>query len=324
MSSSQVGPLRVIAGTPDKPLRIGEIEIPAYVLEDETRVLSQRGFLAGIGRSRRVGPSQSRARKQAAETDDVPLGENPVTPENRARELPMFLSADNLQPFISPELIESAIPVVFQSPQGGGRAYGYRATLLPEVCTVYLRARDAGVLRAAQRHIADRAEVLVRGLASVGIIGLVDEATGYQRVREERALAGILERFIAAELRPWTKTFPFSFYEQVFRLRNWGSPEGGNRPAIIGHYTNDLVYQRIAPGVLDELRKKNPVIPQTGRRRTLHHQWFTEDYGHPKLKEHIAAVTALMRAADDWESFMRSLNRAFPVINKMIEMPLSY
>ena len=44
-------PLKVIAGAPDRPLVIGDIEIPCYVLEDKTRVLSQRGFLKAIGRS---------------------------------------------------------------------------------------------------------------------------------------------------------------------------------------------------------------------------------------------------------------------------------
>jgi len=39
----------------------------------------------------------------------------------------------------------------------------------------------------------------------VGIIALVDEATGYQRLREELALASILEKFIAKEPQPWTK-----------------------------------------------------------------------------------------------------------------------
>ena len=43
--------LKVIAGAADKPLVIAGIEIPAYVLEDETRVLSQGGFNRAIGRT---------------------------------------------------------------------------------------------------------------------------------------------------------------------------------------------------------------------------------------------------------------------------------
>ena len=296
---SAPGPLKVIAGTPDHPLVVGGVEIPCYVLEDETRVLSERGFLAGIGRSERASGRT----------------------QNGADKLPGFLSADNLRPFISNDLAEATNPVRFQLPQGGPPAYGYPAVLLPRVCEVYLEARATGALRANQSHIAERAEILIRALATVGIIALVDEATGYQRIREERALAAILERFIAEELQPWTRTFPFSFYEQIFRLKGWDGAEGGQRPSVIGHYTNDIVYERIAPGVLAELRERNPVMPQ-GWRKNRHHQWFTEEFGHPRLKEHIAAVVALMRAAPSWASFKRSLDRALPKVGTTIGMPL--
>ena len=45
--------LSVIAGAPDKPMVINGVEIPCYVLEDEARVLSQRGLLSGLGISGR-------------------------------------------------------------------------------------------------------------------------------------------------------------------------------------------------------------------------------------------------------------------------------
>ena len=292
-------PLRVIAGTPDRPLLIGEIEIPCYVLEDETRVLSQRGFLSAIGRS------ESRSGHSRASGD----------------KLPGFLAASNLKPFIDGDLAAATNPVEFQLPHGGPVAHGYPAIVLPQVCEVYLKAREAGALLRSQRHVATRAAILIRGLATVGIIALVDEATGYQRVRAERALATILERFIAEELQPWSKTFDYEFYEEIFRLKGWDGPHGNKRSPLIGRYTNDFVYARIAPGVLDELRERNPVLPQ-GWRKNRHHQWFTPNIGHPKLKEHLAGVTALMRAAATWESFKRSLDRAYPKVNTTLVMPI--
>ena len=84
-----------------------------------------------------------------------------------------------------------------------------------------------------------------------------------------------------------------------------------NRPIVVGHYTNDVVYGRLAPGVLQELKRVNPP-DEKGHRKHRHHQWLTEDVGHPRLKEHITGVVALMRAAKDWEHFQRLLNRAFP------------
>lgn len=298
--NSHPEPLTAIAGAADRPLVIGDVEIQCYVLEDETRVISQGGFLKALGRART-------ARIDRASIDGV----NP----------PAFLAPNNLKPFIANELLTASIPVQFRSASRGPVAYGYDASLLPRVCEVYLKARDAGALTHTQRHIAERADVVMRGLATVGIIALVDEATGYQHVREERALATILERFIAQEWQPWTKTFPLEFYEQICRLKGWPSVNAINRPSVIGKYTNDFVYERLAPGVLDELRRKNPVLP-SGTRKHKHHQWFTPEHGHPKLREHLSAVVALMRAAATWSDFKHFLNRAFTKQGTTIPLPL--
>ena len=291
MMSKKEQPLQVIAGAPDRPLVIGEIEIPCFVLEDETRVLSQNGVLQAIGRTGRP--------RSAAGGESF----NP----------PAFFAPKNLKPFISDDLIKASTLIRFQG--GGGKiGHGYPAVLLPQICEVYLKAQEAGVLLPSQQHIAEQASRLIRGLATVGIIALVDEATGYERIKEQRALATILEKFIAKELQPWTKTFPYEFYEQIFRLKKWPGPNGSKRPRMIGKITSDAVYERLAPGVLEELRKRNPVMP-SGRRKNRHHQWFTPDLGHPKLKEHLAAVTALMRASPNWLAFCRNLERAFPKPN---------
>ena len=91
---------------------------------------------------------------------------------------------------------------------------------------------------------------------------------------------------------------------------------------MLALYTNDFVYERIAPGVLVELKTLNPKVPPKGSRKHKHHQWFTPEFGHPKLKEHLAAVTALMRASANWNRFKANLNRALPKINETIPLPL--
>lgn len=297
-------PLRVIAGTADKPLDINGITIPCYVLEDETRVLTQEGFLQAVGRHPKAKAGTG-AQAMSAQGD----------------KLPPFVASQNLKPFVSNELRESATPVRFATAHGA-TGFGYKAEILPLVCEVYLDAKNDGKLRHNQFHIAKRAEILMRGLARVGIIALVDEATGYQEIRAKHALAEILEKFIAAELRPWTKMFPYAFYEEIFRLKSWPGPNGARRPSVIGHYTNDVVYARIAPGVLKELRAKNPVGP-SGRRPAKHHQWFTEDIGHPKLREHLASVITIMKLSETWDDFTIKLNRVFPRIDTTFEMPFA-
>lgn len=278
---------------------IGDNEIPCAVLEDETRVLTMGEFLQAIGRAR--------------------------TPKGRSRavdELPPFLEARNLQPYIDADLSESTKRVVFRSPRSGGVAYGYKAELLPGVCKVYLQAREDRKLRHTQQHIAQQCEILMRGFAHIGIIALVDEATGYQDLRSRYALGEILEKFIAKELQPWTKTFPDEFYKHLFRLRGWSyDPLSVKRPSYVGKLTNDLIYERLAPGVLDELRAKSPK-DEKGRRRNKLFQWLTGDMGHPRLREHLAAVIALEKANMTWDSFYRGIQRALPRQNETIPLPL--
>ena len=285
--------LNVIAGTPDHPLVIGDIEIPCYVLEDETRVFSSRGLTGAVG----------------------------LNPDAGYR-IPELMASKALKPFKNSALV-SAIesPILFKNPVGGGNVQGYKATLLVEICHAVLAAKDANTLSGNQLKAAKRCDILIRALAVVGVIALVDEATGYQRLRSERALATILEKFIAKELQPWTKTFPYDFYELIYKLKGWQGPDGHKRPSVIGHYTNDIVYDRLAPEILKELRKINPKLPEGGR-RNRHHQWFTPDMGHPRLKEHLAAVIALMRAAPNWVAFKRNLQRAFPKLNETMPMRL--
>lgn len=299
-AAKRYGIPEAIFGSPDSPLQIGDVTIQCYVLDDETRVLSQADFLEALGRHRKASVR---------------------SPQDGEEQVPPILQGKAINPFISQDLLEKSKPIQFLPPSGG-RASGYRAEILPMVCEVYLKARDAGVLLANQQHIARQAEILMRALAHVGIIALVDEATGYQHVRARRALEKILETFISEELRKWAKTFPDEFYREMFRLRGWDyKPWSVARPAVIGHYTNNLVYDRLAPGVLEELKKKNPK-QHSGRRQHKHFQWLTEDVGDPRLREHLAAVVALMKASGDWVQFKRMVDRALPRYGDTIEMSL--
>ncbi|MEL5367319.1 P63C domain-containing protein, partial [Serratia nevei] len=85
---------------------------------------------------------------------------------------------------------------------------------------VYLQAREAGVItRSNQLDTARKAEILVRSLAKVRIIALVDEATGYQELRPRDALQAFLDKVISKELAAWAKKFPDEFYENIYKLR---------------------------------------------------------------------------------------------------------
>ena len=204
----------------------------------------------------------------------------------------------------------------------GARAFGYEAWVLPELCNSILDAHDKGDLTPAQSIMLDHARILIRGMAVVGIVALVDEATGYQDVRARRALEKILEKFLKDELGRWAKRFPDEFYKQMFTLKDWNyDPSTVKRPSVIGKYTNDIVYKRLAPGVLDEIRVRTP-RDEKGRAKHHYHRWLTEEVGHPRLQEHIASVIALMKAATSWRQFMAMLNRALPKYGETISLGL--
>jgi hypothetical protein len=288
-----VDALPAIAGSADRPLTIGGIDIECYVLEDGTRVITQASFMKAMGRTRAHGV--------ADET------------------LPPFLRAQSLRPYVTDEIIEASRPVLFTLPRGG-RAYGYRAELLPDVCELYLRAREEKKLPPNQLHVARQAEILIRGLAQVGIIALVDEATGYQEVRARDALIKILEAYVDKELQAWVRTFPDDYYQQIFRLRGLDYPRDTvKRPPYFGHITNDIIYKRIAPGVLEELKRVQRK-GSTGKPKDKLFQRLTTNKGYPQLREHLGSVVTMMKMSPDWETFMKQLDQIHPRFNETIPL----
>ncbi len=285
-------------------LTLGDISLPCAVLDTGMRVLSERGVTKALGGKR--GGSHWK-RQHAAPTDDY---------------LPVFLSAGNLVPFISPSLkVALASPVHYRT-KSGKIGYGVLATLLPEICRVFRRADRAGALVREQKQLAATAEILYDGFAEVGIVALVDEATGYQEVRDRDALYRILEAYISKELLPWTKRFPDEFYHELFRLRGWSySPPSPKRPQLVGKLTNQLVYEKLPAGVLDALQHENPIV-EGGYRRHRHHQHLTEDIGNKNLASQLVAVITLMKVSRNWDAFKKLFNRAFGPSNNQYEMDL--
>ena len=281
--------VRATHGSPDHPLRIGDMEIPCYVLADGRRVLVQASVLSALDMAK-TGP--------------------PTGMVNRLHE---FVAQNTLKPFVSEHLLQCTTNPIRFRVTNGRLAYGYEATVLADICEVMLQARDAGVLRKQQEHIAIQCDILMRGFARVGIIALVDEVTGYQEDRDRQALHKILEAYIAKELLPWTKRFPSEFYQHVFRLKGWrfNTLNRMQGPRAIAQITNLLVYEQLPPGVLDELRHKNP-LQEDGRRTFKLHQFLTENIGNKHLEKHLTSVSTLLRIAETWEDFLGLFTRAFP------------
>ena len=163
--------------------------------------------------------------------------------------------------------------------------------------------------------------MIVTAFAVVGVESVVHEVTGYQVVREHNALQAMLDRYLRSELAVWAKTFPDEFYKQIFRLRGWEwKGRAVNPPGVVAHYTKDLIYARLAPGLLKELELRLPKGKRGPKARCF--CLLTEDVGMPALAQHMYAVIVTMRQSDDWPSFMAKMDRALPRHGDTLLLPL--
>lgn len=272
-------------------LEIGDTKIPCAVLDDGTRVLSETGISNAILKSR----SGAAIRKKA---------------ENVGALLPVFLVSESLKPFISKDLEVGAHVINYMD--GKRELHGYDATILPLACDVWLQAREAGALKPNQLDKAQNAEILMRSLAKVGIIALIDEATGYEKDRQEDELQKILSAYISAELLPWAKIFPDEFYKEIYRLKDW-EYNGHYRNSYVGKLTTFLTYKRLPEGVLDELKRLNPMVQGKNYRRHTLHQRLSKIYGYTQLRDMIYSSMALMRACDSWDEFETMFRRSYNI-----------
>lgn len=254
-------------------------------LDNGLRLLSESAFLEMIARSPKY---------------------TTYNQKNKSVKLPSFLSAQNLQPFVDKYLTVPSNKFEYIR-KDNILATGYLAELLPNVCRIYKIANKNGVLRENQIHVAERCELILDSLSNVAIAALVDEATGYQYDRPKDTLQALLELYLTPQPNKWNRQFQESFYKQVCRLRQWNYIPN-SRTGAFAYTTIDLVYKRIQPGLWEELKKSNP-----DKKKYRYHQMLSEHIGNPHLKEHLRAITNLMKGCTNWNQFMAVVNRTYPL-----------
>ncbi|RHZ37313.1 P63C domain-containing protein [endosymbiont GvMRE of Glomus versiforme] len=278
-------------------LDLAGFELPCFVLEDGIRVLSSRGMQDAL--------------KMVDENGE----------QERGPRLKRYLDQKSLQSFIYRDKNPAHFdPIICYD--GKNEIHGYEATRLVDFCDGMLEARKNIHLSPRQKTIADQCEILLRSFAKVGIIALVDEATGYQYEREQAELQAILKAFISEEILKWQKTFPWTFYKEIFRL--WGLPftvENIKRPGFVGTLTNELVYKNMPKGtiVLDKLKEKTPKT-KGGNYRYRFHQSLTPEIGREELKKVIYTVEALASISQDREEFLALMKRKYSSSKELAEV----
>jgi len=260
-------------------LRISELEIPCYVLDDGRRVITRNAATAVLTDGKGGGNLES------------------------------YLIVEGLRGFLPPaftdQMIEIFVPGVSQAPQT--RTMGISAESFIEICRAYVAAHDANALKTErQKVIALKAAMFLAACAKVGLIAMIDEATGYQYERASDALQIKLKLYIAEEMRKWEKTFPDQLWEQFGRLTNWtGSIH--SRPKYWGNLVMELVYEYLDADVAQWLRENAPK-PMKGQN---YHQWMSQQYGLKKLIEHIWKVIGIASTCQTLEELRKQLHRIY-------------
>lgn len=274
-------------------MEIGGLTLDCYVLADGRRVFHKRGMARALGLKSDGGNAFLKTMQGKGLGSSLP---------------------DKLK-----ERIDN--PINFK-PLVGDTGHGYEADLLGDVAKAVIAASESGVgLTKAQQPLVAQAKILMHAFARIGVVALIDEATGYQQIRDPSALRLLIQQYIAEEKREWDKQFPDSFYDELNRIYNskrmTTTSKGTviqNRPQHFAHFTRTYVYEPLENGaVLEELDRINPKINAKGTRRDRFHQHLSLGYGIEKLKRQVNVVETLVSVADNVSQFKKLYAKKFGV-----------
>ena len=236
---------------------------------------------------------------------------------NGGRALLRNLQSKWIQPYLSDQLKEWILWATNEKIKQIDVPFGpaiipFKASLFVDICKAYIAANNDKALSESLMRTYYRLILLMTAFAKTGIDAMVDSITGYKEDKRKEELLKILKIYISEEFLEWTKIFPEEFYEQIFRLKKWGSFQkaGQKMPQVVGFYTNDIVYERLPDKVLVELKKKVKKS-ENGNNLVKLHQGLSKDYGVLHLERHLIAVIALMKASTCWEHFLEMLDKTY-------------
>lgn len=283
-------------------VKLGDFSVPCFVTKSGMRLIASRKM-------------QELLRVVEDDPDDQPGVQRPGT------RFPRFLTRKFFNSLISKDELQDLFVTVRRTYKGRV-INGYRSDALTRFCELMMAAKDKDLLSTQRQHIvAEQAGMLHRSFAKIGLIALIDEATGYQQIRDPGALRLLVQQYIAAEKREWDKQFPDSFYDGLNRMYNskktTTTAKGAviqNRPQHFANFTRTYVYEPLENGaVLEELDRINPKINAKGTRRDRFHQHLSQGYGIEKLKRQVLAVETLVDVSDNVGQFKRLYAKKFGV-----------
>lgn len=195
--------------------------------------------------------------------------------------------------------------------------------VITDFCRMMLSLRSLGKLKGIYLDYAKNCERFLAGLADVGLVALIDEATGYGKRRRDEYKQLFL-KFIQDEQTSWLKEFQDSFFDGIYKIYNLPRIANNRHPLFFGDFIAKYVYYPLANShgaILEHLRERNPVFNLNGR-KYKHHQFLTQKVGKVALRDHLSKIEAIFALSKDKGSFKRYFKKVFPQPYDQLELDL--
>jgi hypothetical protein len=270
-------------------LEIGSVEIECYVLDSMKRVIHKRGMAKALGMKSGGGNVFMRAMRRKGLGSEI--GED------------LRSKLDN--------------PIVFKT-LTSDLGHGYDATILIDICQAIIDASKAQKLGPGQESLAVQAEIIIRASAKLGIVALVDDATGFIADKRRAQYKELFREFIREEIKLYDEPqFPDQLFDVIYKI--YGLPRKAeaknNHPRFFAWFIRKYIYQPLANSngaILEMLDEKNPVVYVNGGRRYKMYNFLSEVVGMPALKAQLWQVIGIGNSVRNKGQFERSFYTAFP------------
>jgi len=190
----------------------------------------------------------------------------------------------------------------------------FEHTAITKFCKAVGEARRAHKIAGeAFLEYAESCERFLAAAADIGLVALIDEATGYIREKQKHEYRDLFRDFIREQMRDWEKEFPDEFFDGIYKIYNLRRESNKNHPQFFAKFIRKYVYHPLADShgvLLSMLDDKNPVIGK-GRKHKLH-QFLDEKVGLTKLRAHVWKVVGILSSVNTKAGFQKGFRNAFP------------
>lgn len=292
-------PARIPEAICEGGLQIGDVGIDCYVLDNLTRVIHKRGMAKALGMKSTGGNAFLKTMNRKGLGSAIPAE--------------IWADIDN--------------PLIFK-PLNGDPGHGYKATLLIDICAAIIDADRAGKLHPNQHFLAIQAEIIIRASAKLGIVALVDDATGFISDRRREKYRELYQTFVTDEIRRYDPEFDKQLFDVIYKLYGLSrGPHANRHPQFFGHFIRRYIYKPLASSrgaILELLDDKNPVVYVNGGRRYKMHQFLSDVVGLPALRAHFWQIVGIGNSVKTKAQFDRAFLNAFPSMNPDKQIPLDF